>query len=42
MAGSVMFIEAESLEDARSIVENDIYYTAGVVCGNSCLVRIEN
>ena len=31
MIGSVMVFEAESLEEVRKIVENDIYYTTGVV-----------
>ncbi|KAH0827558.1 hypothetical protein J3R83DRAFT_4279 [Lanmaoa asiatica] len=29
--GSCVIIEAESLEAARKVVENDVYYTAGVV-----------
>ena len=31
MAGSLLFYEAESIEDVRKIVEADIYYTSGVV-----------
>jgi len=31
MAGSLMFFEAESIEEVRKIVESDIYYTSGVV-----------
>ncbi|KAN0107039.1 hypothetical protein V8E52_010547 [Russula decolorans] len=30
MAGSLMFFEAESIEEVRKIVESDIYYTSGV------------
>jgi len=31
MIGSLMFYEAESIEEVRKIVESDIYYTSGVV-----------
>jgi hypothetical protein len=31
MAGSLMFFEAETIEEVRKIVESDIYYTSGVV-----------
>ena len=31
MTGSLMFFEAESIEEVRKIVESDIYYTSGVV-----------
>jgi hypothetical protein len=31
MIGSLMFCEAESIEEVRKIVESDIYYTSGVV-----------
>lgn len=31
MIGSLMFFEAESIEEVRKIVESDIYYTSGVV-----------
>lgn len=31
MTGSLMFYEAESIEEVRKIVESDIYYTSGVV-----------
>ncbi|KAF8489821.1 hypothetical protein F5888DRAFT_1808571 [Russula emetica] len=30
MTGSLMFFEAESIEEVRKIVESDIYYTSGV------------
>ena len=31
MIGSLMFFEAESIEEVRKTVESDIYYTSGVV-----------
>ena len=31
MMGSVMFFEAESIEDVRKVVEADPYFTDGVV-----------
>jgi uncharacterized protein YciI len=31
MVGSMIIYEAESLDAARKLVENDIYYTSGVV-----------
>ena len=31
MTGSLMFYEAESIEEVRKIVESDIYYTSAVV-----------
>jgi uncharacterized protein len=31
MTGSLMFFEAESIEEVRKIVQSDIYYTSGVV-----------
>ena len=31
MTGSLLFFEAESVEEVRKIVESDIYYTSGVV-----------
>jgi hypothetical protein len=31
MTGSLMFYEAESIEEVRKMVESDIYYTNGVV-----------
>lgn len=31
MTGSLIFFEAESVEEVRKIVESDIYYTSGVV-----------
>ena len=31
MFGSLIFFEAESIEEVRKIVESDIYYTSGVV-----------
>jgi hypothetical protein len=31
MIGSLMFFEAESIEEVRKIVESDVYYTSGVV-----------
>jgi hypothetical protein len=31
MIGSLMFCEAENIEEVRKIVESDIYYTSGVV-----------
>jgi hypothetical protein len=31
MTGSLIFFEAESIEEVRKIVESDIYYTSGVV-----------
>lgn len=31
MVGSVMFFQADSIEDVKKSVESDIYYTAGVV-----------
>jgi hypothetical protein len=31
MTGSLMFYEAESMEEVRKMVESDIYYTSGVV-----------
>jgi len=30
MIGSLVFYEAESMEEARKMVESDIYYTSGV------------
>ncbi|KAJ7201706.1 hypothetical protein GGX14DRAFT_400027 [Mycena pura] len=30
MVGSLMIVEAESIEDVRKMVETDIYYTSGV------------
>jgi len=30
MTGSLMFYEAESMEEVRKMVESDIYYTSGV------------
>lgn len=39
LIGSVMVYEAESLEAVRKIVEEDIYYTAGVVSDASLQVR---
>ncbi|KAI0280481.1 hypothetical protein BGY98DRAFT_1095473 [Russula aff. rugulosa BPL654] len=30
MIGSLLFFEAESIEEVRKIVESDIYYTSGV------------
>ena len=32
MVGSVFFVEAETIEEARKVAEDDIYYTSGVVC----------
>lgn len=29
--GSVLIVEAETLEEARTMMESDIYYTSGVV-----------
>ena len=31
MTGSLMFYEAQSIEEVRKMVESDIYYTSGVV-----------
>ena len=31
MVGSVFICEAESLESVRNLMENDVYYTSGVV-----------
>lgn len=31
MIGSLMFYEAESIEEVRKIVDSDTYYTSGVV-----------
>lgn len=31
MIGSLVFYEAESIEEVRKMVESDIYYTSGVV-----------
>jgi hypothetical protein len=31
MTGSLVFYEAESIEEVRKLVESDIYYTSGVV-----------
>lgn len=31
MVGSVFICEAESLESVRKLMENDVYYTSGVV-----------
>jgi uncharacterized protein YciI len=31
MTGSILFFEAESIEEVRKIVESDVYYTSGVV-----------
>jgi len=31
MTGSLMFYEAESIEEVRKMVESDIYHTSGVV-----------
>ena len=31
MVGSVMFVEVESIQEVRKIVESDLYYTKGVV-----------
>lgn len=33
MVGSVLIMEAENLAAARKTIEEDIYYTAGVVSG---------
>ncbi|KAH9987461.1 hypothetical protein BJV74DRAFT_773987 [Russula compacta] len=30
MTGSLIFYEAESIEEVRNLVESDIYYTSGV------------
>ncbi|KAJ7054367.1 hypothetical protein C8F01DRAFT_1088904 [Mycena amicta] len=30
MVGSVMIIEADTIETVESLIENDLYYTAGV------------
>ena len=35
MVGSVIIFEAETLEAVKKLVENDIYYTSGVVCLSS-------
>lgn len=32
MIGTLMVLEASSINDAKSIVENDVYYTSDVVC----------
>jgi uncharacterized protein len=32
MIGSTMVVVAESLADARELVESDVYYKSGVVC----------
>ena len=37
MVGSMMIMEAESLEDVKRLIESDIYYTAGVVSFSSFL-----
>jgi uncharacterized protein len=31
MTGSLMFYEAENIEEVRKVIESDIYYTSGVV-----------
>jgi hypothetical protein len=31
MVGSVLFFEADTIEEVRKLVEGDIYYTSGVV-----------
>ena len=31
MVGSMFICEAESLEEVRKVMENDVYYTSGVV-----------
>ena len=31
MVGSMFICEAESLEEVRNVMENDVYYTSGVV-----------
>jgi hypothetical protein len=31
MIGSVFFIQAETIEGVRKVVEEDVYYTSGVV-----------
>lgn len=31
MVGSVMFFQADSIEEVKKSVESDIYYTSGVV-----------
>lgn len=38
MVGSMFICEAESLEEVRNVMENDVYYTSGVV---SALFNIE-
>ena len=31
MLGSVLFFDADTIEEVRTVVEGDIYYTSGVV-----------
>ena len=38
LIGSLMVFEAESLEEVRNVMENDVYYTSGVV---SALFNVE-
>jgi uncharacterized protein len=33
--GSVLLVQAESLDAVRKIVEEDVYWTSGVVCAPS-------
>ena len=32
LIGSLMVFEAESLEEVRKVIEDDVYYRTGVVC----------
>jgi uncharacterized protein YciI len=40
MIGSTIICEASSLEEARKLIEADIYFTAGVVCPSMLLERL--
>lgn len=41
MVGSMMVFEAENIEAVRKIVEQDVYYTGGVVRMFLCLSYCE-
>lgn len=41
MVGSMMVFEAENIEAVRKIVEQDVYYTGGVVRMFLCLSYLE-
>lgn len=42
MVGSVMFFQADTLEEVKKTVENDIYYTSGVVRSQVFLISMRD